>query len=61
MDQPIGMEENSVCNRDGCPGKMDWVRGGDGDCSCHISPPCSNCVDSTLECPVCGADADDDL
>lgn len=26
----------------------------DGCCSCHISPPCSYCVD-TYECADCGA------
>lgn len=61
MDQPIGMEEDSICNRDGCQGVMEWVPGGDGVCSCHISPPCSSCTDCTMECPVCGADAADDL
>ena len=23
------------------------------DCSCHISPPCSACVDNELECNKC--------
>lgn len=23
------------------------------DCSCHISPPCSYCVDTTLICDMC--------
>ena len=41
---------------DKCPecheGKLDWVR--DGSCSCHISAPCSNCVNKELECEKCG-------
>ncbi len=24
------------------------------NCSCHINPPCSNCVDNKLTCEVCG-------
>jgi len=25
----------------------------DGQCACHVSPPCSFCVDHT-ECEICG-------
>jgi hypothetical protein len=25
------------------------------NCSCHISAPCSACVDNTPECDTCGA------
>lgn len=25
-----------------------------GDCTCHISPPCSACVDAHLQCEMCG-------
>lgn len=24
------------------------------DCSCHISPPCSACIDAPLVCDECG-------
>ena len=41
---------------DKCPecreGKLEYVR--DGDCSCHISAPCSACVSMALECNKCG-------
>lgn len=41
---------------DKCPecheGTLEYVR--QGSCTCHISPPCSACVDKVLECTVCG-------
>ena len=46
------LEEGDVCHVEDCPGQMKYVR--HGDCSCHISPPCSNCVDAPLECSHCG-------
>jgi hypothetical protein len=52
----IGIHEDEICNRDGCEGKLQFERGGDGDCSCHISPPCGNCVRSVLTCTGCGAE-----
>ncbi len=30
------------------------------NCSCHISPPCSECVDARLICPDCHQFPDDD-
>ena len=29
------------------------------NCSCHISPPCSACVEAPLVCDVCGWEAED--
>lgn len=29
-------------------------------CSCHISPPCSACVNAPLECPNCGEEFHND-
>lgn len=26
----------------------------EGDCSCHISPPCSKCTTTRLMCDECG-------
>ena len=51
-----GTEEGEICNRDGCKGKMGYepVR----DCSCHLYPPCSRCVDNPLVCLECEADAE---
>lgn len=45
---------------DGCPacamygdtGTLHYARV--DDCFCHISPPCSNCVESPLQCDLCG-------
>lgn len=31
------------------------------NCSCHINPPCSACIDSKLECPSCGFEEDDEI
>ena len=47
-----GTEEGDVCGRDGCDGVMDWKPA--ENCSCHVSPPCSACVDAPLWCPECG-------
>lgn len=49
-DKP-GEEEGDVCNVDGCTGilQMQPVK----NCSCHINPPCSRCVDAPIECPAC--------
>jgi len=31
------------------------------NCSCHIHPPCSSCVDNILECPECAWEDDDGI
>ena len=51
----IGFEEGEVCGRDGCEGviQLEEHKG----CSCHISPPCNNCVDRDVFCPQCGWEA----
>lgn len=41
-----------------CAGKLERV--GDRNCSCHISPPCHNCVDAVFECDECGRRTDGD-
>ena len=46
-----GTEEGQACNRDGCEGVIAW-RPPD-NCSCHINPPCSQCVAARLYCPEC--------
>lgn len=45
------LEEGSDCPT-GCGGTLEAVRG--PDCSCHISPPCSSCVEDYVECDDCG-------
>jgi hypothetical protein len=44
--------EGSTCPIEGCNGIMGFnpVEG----CYCHISPPCSCCVDNPLVCMECG-------
>lgn len=52
------IEEGDFCGVDGCFGVMGYhdVE----NCSCHINPPCSNCVDNPLVCLVCGEEAQSD-
>lgn len=50
-----GIEEGEVCNRDGCKGVIELEE--HKGCSCHISPPCSACVDRDVFCPMCGWEA----
>lgn len=47
-----GIEEGDGCGRNGCDGVMEIepVK----DCSCHIAPPCSACVEARVWCPKCG-------
>lgn len=49
---PVGMEEGDVCNRNGCEGTLKYppVK----NCTCFISPPCSQCTDNALTCTECG-------
>lgn len=44
-------EEGGACFIEKCPGKYRFVS--DGDCSCHISPPCSACTGAYLQCDTC--------
>jgi hypothetical protein len=52
----VGIEEGDICNREGCLGTMEWTK--DGECTCHINPPCSACTDGRLTCTKCGAQPD---
>lgn len=49
--QITGTEENSMCNRNGCNGKMQTQP--IHNCSCHINPPCGACTDAKLSCSKC--------
>lgn len=51
MDNTYGLIEGDRCNRQGCDGEME--RYDEPDCSCHISPPCGNCVNAEFICPKC--------
>lgn len=63
-----GQEEGDTCNREiidhsfpngsttiRCQGTMEFSKV--ENCSCHISPPCSACVDNPLVCSECEAEA----
>lgn len=53
-----GIEEGDKCNRNGCEGILrlsDRI-----NCSCHISPPCSYCMDREICCPECDWKYSDD-
>lgn len=54
----FGEEEGQVCWRDGCQGVI--ARHPGEGCSCHISPPCSDCVEPREFCPTCGWEASED-
>ena len=54
----LGAEEGEECGRSGCRGIMGYREV--TDCQCHISPPCSSCVDNPLVCFECGANPDED-
>lgn len=45
-------EEGTSCRNSDCTGyyKYEPVE----NCSCHINPPCSNCVDNETACSICG-------
>lgn len=47
----IGTQEGDVCNRNECEGVLIYSES--ENCSCHINPPCSSCMDTYLYCPVC--------
>jgi hypothetical protein len=59
MAEHFGVSDGDECNRNGCGGTM--VLHPVKDCSCHISPPCDQCVDNQPICNECGANPDDDL
>jgi len=48
---PIGREEGEICNWEQCDGILKYPPV--ENCSCHINPPCHNCVDNKLECDKC--------
>lgn len=48
----LGFDSGETCNRNGCIGVIEEGPR-EGDCSCHISPPCGNCTTPREYCPVC--------
>ena len=49
--EEVGLIEGDLCCRDGCQGIME--RHDEPNCSCHISPPCGNCVNAEYQCSEC--------
>jgi len=43
-----GTEEGDICGKDGCDGVLGYEPA--KNCSCHLNPPCSVCVDNPLVC-----------
>lgn len=54
---PEDLEEGSKCPQNNCDGTLDYEYRTD-DCNCHISPPCSQCVEKPLRCRECGFEVD---
>lgn len=46
--------EGDPCPMEGCIGHLQFSEV--ENCSCHINPPCQQCVARVLECPECGWD-----
>lgn len=55
----FGDEEGERCWRNGCAGTI-TLRDIDGDCSCHINPPCGHCTTPREACYTCGWNAEDE-
>ena len=52
--ETLGYEAGEVCNRKGCAGIIGETHMPDGECSCHLYPPCGFCTTPREECPECG-------
>ena len=50
-------EEGDTCSEFKCEGILLYPPV--ENCSCHIHPPCSACVDNLLVCPKCGWEPDE--
>jgi hypothetical protein len=51
LNAAIGYEPGDVCNRNGCKGIIEEHEV--ENCSCHISPPCSQCTEDRTYCSEC--------
>lgn len=58
MKKEVNYCEGETCNRKGCGGIIDTHP--PGNCSCHLSPPCSSCTAPRNFCPDCGWEEADD-
>ncbi len=48
-------EEGDRCRFEDCDGEYGYEKV--ENCSCHISPPCHQCVENPLVCLGCGDEA----
>ena len=55
----LGYFKGEKCNRNGCNGIIDEHEK-EGECTCHINPPCSYCTTQTSYCPKCGWSASEE-
>ena len=49
-------EEGDKCAEPGCEGKLIYVK--NGECTCHLHPPCWACTNSYLACDTCYEEAE---
>jgi len=56
----IGFVSGEICNRNECKGIIEEGLK-EGNCSCHINPPCNYCITDTHFCPICGWEADESI
>jgi len=52
--EAVGTNPGDACGRDGCEG---IIRENEiENCSCHINPPCGQCVTAGVSCDTCDYD-----
>lgn len=59
MKRKIGVEQDEICNRNGCKGRMNYEIPSDCYCSPMIMP-CYNCENTFPTCSECGLSVDND-
>ena len=55
----FGVCEGDQCFRDGCEGIIERHTG--EGCSCHLFPPCGDCVEAREYCPECDWDGSEQI
>jgi hypothetical protein len=58
--ETFGYMPQEWCGRNKCTGIL-YNKIQDGECTCHINPPCYYCVNTIGCCPVCGWNEVDSL
>jgi len=54
----IDLEEGDNCPLEGCDGVI--ILPSVENCSCHINPPCSACVNNKMICATCGYEEEEE-